>query len=371
MASLGFFRKTPSEVTKLAKAALQKDLSDEKNRAELSKRVASMKAIVLGEEGKPPKEEKRRELGMAWKQEDILPQMQSKFGEVDFEVRKDLSTCFDTLARSDIGGFTSQYLPEKASVIAELSRHYTNPELALACGVVLRGALASVPVHRTLLGGPPVDEDTGLSICLSTLIKEVVHNENFEVAADGFATISDLLTKNKTVVHSFITDNFSSFFETYHIMLRSRVYTTRRQGLRLLSELLLDSDHFEIMINYVSNPEYLKIIMTMLRDVRQNIQFEAFHVFKVFVANPNKPNVITQILATNKDKLIKYLREFQNDRSDTEFAEEKALLIETLSNIDASSPSASQSASDSSTKTTATPAQDTSTATTTSASTEK
>lgn len=197
-----------------------------------------------------------------------------------------------------------------------------------------------------------MDEKTGLSTCLTTLIKKVVHDENFEVAADGFATISDMLTKNKTTVHSFIQDNFASFFETYHIMLKSDIYTTRRQGLRLLSELLLDSDHFEIMIKYVSNPEYLKVIMTMLRDSRQNIQFEAFHVFKVFVANPKKPPIVTQILSSNKEKLIKYLRDFQNDRNDTEFSEEKALLIETLSKIGTESSSGGSSTQSVETETT-------------------
>lgn len=35
------------------------------------------------------------------------------------------------------------------------------------------------------------------------------------------------------------------------------------------------------MTRYISNPENLKLMMTMLRDRSRNIQFEAFHVFKV------------------------------------------------------------------------------------------
>lgn len=35
------------------------------------------------------------------------------------------------------------------------------------------------------------------------------------------------------------------------------------------------------MTKYISNPENLKLMMNMLRDKSRNIQFEAFHVFKV------------------------------------------------------------------------------------------
>lgn len=56
------------------------------------------------------------------------------------------------------------------------------------------------------------------------------------------------------------------------------------------------------------------MMMNLLRDTSANIQFEAFHVFKVFVANPKKPEAICQILINNRDKLIAYLRNFQNSK---------------------------------------------------------
>jgi len=35
------------------------------------------------------------------------------------------------------------------------------------------------------------------------------------------------------------------------------------------------------MKRYISNPDNLKLMMTMLKEKSRNIQFEAFHVFKV------------------------------------------------------------------------------------------
>ena len=54
--------------------------------------------------------------------------------------------------------------------------------------------------------------------------------------------------------------------------------------------------------------------MNLLRDKSRNIQFEAFHVFKVFVANPKKPTQIEGILRRNKDKLLTFLKGFHNDK---------------------------------------------------------
>jgi calcium binding protein 39 len=55
-------------------------------------------------------------------------------------------------------------------------------------------------------------------------------------------------------------------------------------------------------------------MMNLLRDKSKNIQFEAFHVFKVFVANPDKPPAILDILVKNKSRLIPFLQDFQTDK---------------------------------------------------------
>lgn len=38
------------------------------------------------------------------------------------------------------------------------------------------------------------------------------------------------------------------------------------------------------MTKYISNPDNLKLMMNMLKEKSRNIQFEAFHVFKVSFA---------------------------------------------------------------------------------------
>lgn len=72
-------------------------------------------------------------------------------------------------------------------------------------------------------------------------------------------------------------------------------------------------------------------MMNMLKEKSKNIQFEAFHVFKVFVANPNKPRPIAEILLRNREKLVDFLMQFHTERTDDEqFNDEKAYLIKQI-----------------------------------------
>ena len=69
------------------------------------------------------------------------------------------------------------------------------------------------------------------------------------------------------------------------------------------------------MTRYISVTDNLKLMMNLLRDPSKNIQFEAFHCFKIFVANPKKEKMILEILEKNKEKLVVFLSSFHNDRT--------------------------------------------------------
>ena len=69
------------------------------------------------------------------------------------------------------------------------------------------------------------------------------------------------------------------------------------------------------MIRYVSDEENLKRIMNALRDRSKHIQLEAFHVFKVFVANPKKTPAVESILRRNRSRLLTFLQGFLPDRT--------------------------------------------------------
>lgn len=67
----------------------------------------------------------------------------------------------------------------------------------------------------------------------------------------------------------------------YAGLVQSTNYVTKRQSLKLLGEILLDRTNFNVMTRYIASEDNLKMMMNLLRDKSKNIQFEAFHVFKV------------------------------------------------------------------------------------------
>jgi len=49
----------------------------------------------------------------------------------------------------------------------------------------------------------------------------------------------------------------------------------------------LSQKMLQVMTRYISNPDNLKLMMNMLKEKSRNIQFEAFHVFKVLLISPH------------------------------------------------------------------------------------
>jgi len=191
--------------------------------------------------------------------------------------------------------------------------------VSLHCGSMLRECIRQEPLARMILNSPS----------LYTFF-QYIESSNFDVASDAFVTFKELLTKHKALSADFLERNYDRVFERYTELLRSQNYVTRRQSLKLLGELLLDRTNFNIMTRYISDVENLKLMMVLLRDKSKNIQFEAFHVFKVFVANPNKPKPVLDILVKNKEKLISFLSNFLEEKDDDQFKEEKAFLLKQI-----------------------------------------
>ncbi|GIQ88707.1 Mo25-like protein, partial [Kipferlia bialata] len=155
----------------------------------------------------------------------------------------------------------------------------------------------------------------------------------FDVTSDAFATFRAALATHKDVVSHFLTEQYDDVFGAYAQLVSSQSYATRRLSLKLLSDILLDRANFAVMTRYIRSTTNLKLIMELLRDRSQAIQFEAFHVFKIFVANPRKDPGIVRILTKNKTKLIAFLTQFQPEKESEQFANEKSLLIKEIGGL--------------------------------------
>jgi calcium binding protein 39 len=299
-----------------SKTAAEKDIA--KAQEEITKQISAMKTVLYGDETNGPNPDAVTHLATEIYSCDMLPSLVAHLVVLEFEARKEVAQIFNNLLRRQVGNKfpTIDYIKSQPQILDSLVDGYETPDIALNCGSMLRECLRYVDLAEILL-------------TFATLTKffTFVEMSNFDGSSDAFASFKDLLTKHKSVCATFLETNFDSVFASYTKLLHSQNYVVRRQSLKLLGELLLDRANFNVMTRYISDKENLKLMMNLLRDKHKTIQFEAFHVFKVFVANPNKTKEITHILVINRDKLLQFLSEFQNDKEDEQFAEEKTLLI--------------------------------------------
>ncbi|EIE24810.1 Degreening-related dee76 protein [Coccomyxa subellipsoidea C-169] len=316
--------KSPQDMVLRAAQTTEKltDTATERQQEELARYLSQMKAAMYGDgEIEPSKE---TAVLLCWEACKVgLPLvLAQKLSLLDFETRKDAAQVCGCIFRMDSNadGPGVRFVHEHPHILEILFQGYDNPSIALNCGSMLRDCVRDESLARMVLEGPLFQE-----------YFKKVEVSNFEVASDAFQTFKDLLTRHEPLVASYLQGHYQEFFGAYVNLLQSSNYVTRRQSLKLLGELLLNRANVKVMMRYVSDVNNLKLMMILLKDNSRSIQFEAFHVFKVFVANPNKTKEIVEVLSTNKEKLLKYLGDFHTDKEDEQFKEEKAVIIKEIS----------------------------------------
>ncbi|CAL8079023.1 unnamed protein product [Calicophoron daubneyi] len=263
----------------------------------------------------------------------MLPLLIANLDSIEFESSKHVVDLFGHVMRRQVGSYNpaAQYLLQNPHILISLLHGYSKPDRAIHYGAMLRDACRHEALAKVVLYSPEFYE-----------LFDYVQGTAFDVSSDAFSTLKDLLTRHKSLVAEFLTNTYDEFFKHYSVMIEAENYVTNRQALKLLGELLLERHNFSIMTKYIADPENLKIIMNLLRSERKQIAFEAFHCFKVFVANPNKPPSVHMILFRNQEKLIHFLSNFQNERTDDgQFTHEKEYLIKQIRDLRALPQSAS------------------------------
>ncbi|KAF4358864.1 hypothetical protein CsatB_026050 [Cannabis sativa] len=326
--------KTPQDVAKAIKDSLvaldTKTVVEvkalEKALEEVEKNFLIMKCMLLGDGEVEPNAEQVSQLAEEICKEDVISLLIHKLSLLGWEARKDLAHCWSILLRQKVGSTYCcvQYIEEHFELLDFLVVCYDNKEIAMNCGNMLRECIKFPTLAKYILESASFE-----------LFYKFVELPNFDVASDAFSTFKDLLTKHVNLVSEFLTARHDEFFDSYEKLLTSSNYVTRRQSLKLLSEFLLESPNSHIMKRYILEVRYLKVMMTLLMDSSKNIQLSAFHIFKVFVANPNKPREIKVILAKNHEKLLQLLENLSAGKGaeDEQLEEEKELIMKEIDRV--------------------------------------
>jgi len=332
LTTMNFFKtkqRTPTDIVRALRDAIPRLESSapgsearRKANEDVSKYLQQIKAILTGDGDPLP--ELVAQLAQETYSTDLLFLLVRHLSRLEFESRKDVVSLFNHLLRRQIGARwpTVEHLSGKQDVIFEVLRGYEDEEIALNTGMILRDMLKHEPLAKILLYSEQF-----------YMFPHYIETTTFGISCDAYTNLKETLTKHKPMVAEFLEKNYDRFFSSFTTLLLSTNYVTKRQSLKLLGEILLDRANFNVMTRYIANEANLKMMMNMLRDKSRNIQFEAFHVFKVFVANPKKPPQIEAILRRNKEKLLVFLRDFHNDKEDEQFTDEKQFLIVQIQNL--------------------------------------
>ncbi|VDD88072.1 unnamed protein product [Enterobius vermicularis] len=319
----GKSHKSPAEIVGHLKSALllldkNSGKKGEKTLETITRWLQAYESTLFGHGGHSPDPVQVAALVQETHYTNLLLFLVKNLPKLDFETKKQVTTVFSNLLRRQVGNRcpTVEYLCARYDVLLTLVNGYQIPEIALTCGNILRESFRYEDLAKVILYSPILYN-----------FFPYIEASSFDLASDAFATFKDLLTKHKSITAKFFETNYEQFFTNYQKLLISENYVTRRQSLKLLGELLLGRQNFDVMTRYISDTGNLKLIMNLLREKSRTIQFEAFHVFKIFVANPNKTKSVTKILARNKEKLIVFLNNFQPERTnDEQFLDEKTYL---------------------------------------------
>ncbi|KAG7387399.1 hypothetical protein PHYPSEUDO_014162 [Phytophthora pseudosyringae] len=288
---------------------------------ELERKWAKIRAVFHGwDEEQGDREKKMDDMAELLLRYRVLEKvlMPKVLGQLTFETRKYVGNVFRAMTVHNLRGFI-ELIGERPDIMRWLVEGYRNNETALICGSMLRDCFEYQTLTMIFL------ED--LEPEFEFLFKVTMENSNFDISADALINISRLLTVHKKATVQILDESFDRVFGLLNSLLTSENYATRRQALQLLSELLLDPVNFTVMQRYVASRNNLKQIMLLLREPSEALRMDAFHVFKIFVANPNKSPEVEQLLVRNREKLLAFVADFGKAESSRDFLQERSLLV--------------------------------------------
>jgi calcium binding protein 39 len=269
----------------------------------------------------------------------LLPRMINNLTLLPFEARKSMSAIFNYLLVCGLDGPDARLFSSVSSIFAEyvlrcadgvvgqLARAHdcdrstaigrdggggvgggSYVDITLLCGSMLRSSLRHAAIYDWILSAGNCER------LVYPFLEKYVHNPNFDVSSDALETVRVMFTGNAAAntvpciegdalvaeYHRQIMESIASDFlnRDYADIVDNCInkkclspnanYMTRRMTLQLLSSILLNRANYNVMMMYISSSRNLVTILCLLRDQSPHITLDAFQVFKIFVANPNK-----------------------------------------------------------------------------------
>ncbi|KAL0310770.1 UNVERIFIED_CONTAM: putative MO25-like protein [Sesamum angustifolium] len=253
-----------------------KESKRDEKMTQVSKLIRELKQVLYGDSQSEPVSEACAQLTQEFFRENTLRLLILCLPKLNLETAK-MPHRFANLQRQQVQSrlIACDYLEKNIDLMDILIAGYEDIDLALHYGAMLRECIRHQSVARYVLESEHMRK-----------FFDYIRLPNFDIASDAAATFKELLTRHKSTVAEFLSKNYDWFFAEYNSkLLESTNYITRRQA---------------------------------VKESSKSIQIEAFHVFKLFAANQNKPADIVGILVTNRSKLLRLFADFKTEKGSVE-----------------------------------------------------
>ncbi|KAF2576342.1 hypothetical protein F2Q70_00002325 [Brassica cretica] len=194
--------------------------------AELSRNIRDMKFILYGNSEAEPVAEACALLTQEFFREDTLRLFFTCLPILNLETRKDATQVVANLQRQQVNFklIASDYLEANLDLMdfSMFCGSFENLDMALHYGAMFRECIRHQIVAKYVLESEHVKK-----------FFDYIQLANFDIAADAAATFKELLTRHKSTVADFLTNNKEWFFADYNSKLLESVnYVTRRQAIK-------------------------------------------------------------------------------------------------------------------------------------------
>ncbi|XP_050136406.1 putative MO25-like protein At5g47540 isoform X1 [Malus sylvestris] len=296
---------------------------------ELTKAILEIRTVVYGDDDSEPNKDSCAQLTREFFREDTFRLLIVCLSKLNLGDRQNATHVIANLQRQKVQSriIALEYLENNIDIMDILIKgliwfsYEDNSDIALSYGAITRECIRHQNIARYVLESDHVKE-----------FFYYIQTPNFDVASDAATTFKELMTRHKSTVAEFLSKNYEWFFHEYNSqLLESPNYITKRQAIKLLGDMLLDRTNSDVMVRYVCSLHNMIILMNLLRDPKKTIKLETFQVFKLFVANQNKPPEIVNVLVKNRTKLIRFLNDFTIEKEDKQFEANKAQVINEIS----------------------------------------
>ena len=296
----------------------------------------------------------------------LIPVLLHNLFQLPFEARKDVSAIFSYLLLCGLEGVDAERYQECMAdfrdyvekgfdeIILILVRNHDcscaalDLDVVIHSGTMFRSCIKHLSLYKIL-----VSTRENVERFVFPFLDSYVHSPNFDCASDAMESLKLIITGGVDAnaesdldqdIQFNRSQEVANFLERdYEVIWDQRFnskllssgesnYLIRRMALQILSTVLLTRANYATMVRYIDSKKNLILVMLLLRDKSPHITLDAFHVFKIFVANPSKPPEIIKILSDNKIKLCTYLEGLHKDKEakEAQFRDEKALVISTI-----------------------------------------